>query len=713
MSIQAASGEDLQNVGLKSSTDLELVAPGLLVSDSVGYTQVYIRGVGNSIFVGADPSVATYIDDVPRIYGSNFANFVGVERVEVLKGAQGGLYGRNATGGVINIITQQPNTDKFSGTARACYGEMGTYSIAANANVPLSDTIALNVSAQRDAHQAYIDNTATDNPYPPAMFPGGSAVGNAAATAAYLNSGVHAPLGLNRQSVSSLNGKLLFKPVDDFRITLAADWGNKTDDNGNAFRNLTPAYDQAVLGGYLNAFLGANPAFPTGFIQGSNKDFTSSTGVAGAVDDLDWGGSATAVWNAPGVDLTSISAYRVNNSHLITELSGATVPLLEADIPIQRHYWYQELRATSSGSGPWHFLGGGTYLKTHFSSSSYTGFFNVISAHLASTVDEVENYSVYGQAGYDFTHALNLTASGRWVHENNVATYSFPPTPNASTLTEQKFLPSATLSYQFEQGGNTYVRWARGFKSGGINPVSSPTVFPDPNADGGIFQGEQVDTYELGYRAPLLDRTVEITSAVFYNDYKNLQVAAHARPAYAQIIEAIVNAGTARTYGVEGGITWRVMRPLTLGLNAGYLNAKYKTFQIAANNPVLEPFDLSGQTMPNSPTTQVSFTGRLDQPLPGDRIRLVGNVVISHISSVIFSQSGLPGVLPDAVGPAYWLANLRAGIKTSDDKFEVALFINNVTNAAYYTYGSSAAATGTIVNWGNPRVIGGEVALHF
>jgi outer membrane receptor protein involved in Fe transport len=117
--------------------------------------------------------------------------------------------------------------------------------------------------------------------------------------------------------------------------------------------------------------------------------------------------------------------------------------------------------------------------------------------------------------------------------------------------------------------------------------------------------------------------------------------------------------------------------------------------------------------MPNSPTTQVSFTGRLDQPLTGDRFRLVGNVVISHISSVIFSQSGLPGVLPDAVGPAYWLANLRAGIKTADDKFEVALFINNVTNAAYYTYGSSAAATGTIANWGNPRVIGGEVALHF
>jgi len=87
--------------------------------------------------------------------------------------------------------------------------------------------------------------------------------------------------------------------------------------------------------------------------------------------------------------------------------------------------------------------------------------------------------------------------------------------------------------------------------------------------------------------------------------------------------------------------------------------------------------------------------------------------VVSHISSVIFGQSGLAGVLPDADGPAYWLANLRAGVRTSDDRFEAAIFVNNLTNAAYYTYGSSAAATGTIVNWGNPRVVGGELTLHF
>ncbi len=711
MSIQAESAEQLQESGIKDSTDLELLTPGLLVSDSVGYTQIYVRGVGNSIFVGADPSVATYIDDVPRIYGSNLANFVDVDRVEVLKGAQGGLYGRNATGGVVNVITEQPTTDKFSALVRGSYGEHDTYALAGTANIPVTDKVALHLAIQHNAHDPYVNNTAPAVPYTAAMFPGGSAFGDAATTAGFLNSGVKPPRGFNRQDFSAGAGKLLILPTDNLKITLAADYSHKADDNGNGFLNVTPAFDQVLVGGFLGS-IGATPVLPPGFIQGSNSKFTGSQGIDGVVSDVDWGESGTIVWSLPGVDLTSITADRVNNTHLLTELGGTTVPLLEADVSIHREYFYQELRAVSTFDGPWHLLGGATYLQTHFSSHTFFDLFHVIATPLAAGTDSIENWSTYVQAGFDLTSRLNLTASGRYVHENNLATYSIPPTPAPSSLSEDKFLPSATLSYKFDQGGNVYARWARGFKSGGINPVSSPTVFPDPQADGGIFSGEEVDTYEIGARAPLFDRRVEVTSAVFYNNYKNLQVAAHSRPAYAQIIEAIVNAGTARTYGVEGSISWRVIPPLTLGLNAGYLNAKYKTFAIPASNPVLEPFDLSGTTMLNSPNTQYSFTANLDQPLNG-RLDLIGNVLVSHTSEVIFSQSGLTGVLPPAVGPSYWLTNLRAGVKTPDDKIEVVVYANNVGNAAYYTYGSSAASSGTILNWGNPRIIGAEATLRF
>jgi iron complex outermembrane receptor protein len=123
LSLEAFAGERLQESGISRISDLQYATPGYIVSDSTGYQQIFIRGVGNALFVGADPSVATFIDDVPRIWGSLINDFADVERVEVLKGAQGGLYGRNATGGVMNIITRQPSTDRFQAKALVSYGE--------------------------------------------------------------------------------------------------------------------------------------------------------------------------------------------------------------------------------------------------------------------------------------------------------------------------------------------------------------------------------------------------------------------------------------------------------------------------------------------------------------------------------------------------------------------------------------------------------------
>jgi iron complex outermembrane receptor protein len=284
--------------------------------------------------------------------------------------------------------------------------------------------------------------------------------------------------------------------------------------------------------------------------------------------------------------------------------------------------------------------------------------------------------------------------------------------PTASTSsTEHKFLPSATLSYKLDGGGNVYARYARGFKAGGVNPVANPAFFPPGDTTGSVFGPEVVDTYEIGYRAPLFDHRVQITTAAFYNDYSGLQTPAHATPEHPEIILAIVNAGGARTYGAEGSATWRVNHAVTVGANVAYLNAKYKTF--AFTSDVLEHFDLSGQTMLNSPKWQLSFTGDVDQPI-NDQFRLVANTVISHLSSVIYQPSAVPALFPDATGDGYWLMNLRVGVRTTDDKYGVAVFANNLFNRGYVTYGSSSAATGgNVLTWGNPRIVGVEVAAKF
>jgi iron complex outermembrane receptor protein len=710
-SVQALSGQQLQDAGIRDLTNLQFVVPGYLPSLGSGYTQIFIRGIGNSVFVGADPSVATYIDDVPRIYGSMVNQLIDVDRVEVLKGAQGGLYGRNATGGVVNILTRQPQTDTFAANGLIDYGELKTFRAAGYVNIPMTDKIALSLAAERDSHDPYIRNISTAlAPYTGAMFPGGSILGTAQQTADYFNSGVRPSNGYDDQSFSAADGKLLIRPTDRFRVTLAADYAMKTDSEGGQLYQTVPANNQATLTGLLDLFTGANAQLPPGFLKGNDGKFTTSMGLPTPVNLIDYGTSATVVWNVPLVDLTSISAYRHQSTYYFTDLGADTVPVESVDVRNFKHFFYEELRAVSSSDGPFHLLGGATYLKNNFTGNTRAFVLNPLYTSPLTHVNTiVEDVSAYIQAGYDLTQLLSLTVSGRYIHETNDTHFTEPVAALASAV-ESKFLPSATLSYKLDHG-NVYARWARGFKAGGVNPVASPSVFPEPD-EGSVFGPEQVDTYEIGYRESLLNGKVQFTTAAFYNDYTGLQVSAHARPQYeSEIVLAIVNAGSARTWGIEETLQARVAAPLTLGVNAGYLNAEYKHFSLV-NNPVLADFNLDHSTMTNSPKTQLGLTAALDQPL-SDRLRLVGNVMETYVSRVVFGPSGNPGVLPLPEGPAYWLTNLRLGVRTSDDRYSIALFANNLFNRAYITQGTSVAATGNQLVWGTRRIVGGEITLRY
>ncbi len=718
LSIQAATGEQLQTSGIKQLTDLQFTTPGYNVSDSNGYTQIFIRGIGNAIFVGADPSVATFIDDVPRIYGSMVNNFVNVERVEVLKGAQGGLYGRNATGGVVNIITKQPSLDGVKGDMRLTYGTEGTFQAAAFVNLPITDTVAIALSGQRRYHKPYIENIAPENPYTAAMFPSGAflptgpsgafAANTPAQTAAFFNSGV------DRSDVAdedfwAFDGKLLLQPSDDVKIVLAADYSHKDDSNGNATWNQSPAYMQGVLAATFQS-VGITTNFPAGFVLGNPPKFKVQSAGPGFVFLEDYGFSGTVTFSLPTFDLTSITAYRQQETDFTLDLGANSVPLTAALVNNHKHYFYQELRAVSTFEGPLALIGGATYLKNKFKGATDVSLLAPFTSFaVARATDKVTNWSVYGQASYEFTDELTGTVSGRYIHEKNDAFFTLSSTPFGSK--EKKFLPSATISYKLGRG-NIYARWARGFKSGGINVVADVNAFQGSVRSGSVFDGETVDTYEAGLKTTFLDNRVQFTGSVFYNDYKDLQTAAHANAQFANtVILAIINAGTARTWGVEGSLQARVAEPLTVGVNAGYLNAKYKTFR-NTDPTVLDLFDLSGTRMINSPKFQASFTGNLDQPIT-EQFNLTGSLLVQRTSSVLWQVSGFPGVLPDSVGKGYWLTNARIGIRTSDKKYELALFANNLFNNAYTTYGNSNIGNSTQYAWGNPRILGVELSAKF
>jgi iron complex outermembrane receptor protein len=705
LSISAVSGKTLEATGLKDISSLAYDTPGLIASEGVGYTQLYIRGVGNGIFIGADPSVATFVDDIPRIYGSMVNSFIDVDRVEVLKGAQGGLYGRNATGGVVNIITRQPS-DQFGADGRISYGEHNTFDAAAYVNIALNDAIAWSASAQRQVHGFYVQNLATKDPLTAANFPGNP---NAASTAAFINEGSTPPPGTNNRDFLAVDSKLRVKFTDTLRLTFGGDYARKRDSDGNGWYNITPTQTAALLTG--SYYFGASttpPVFPGGL--GSHRgNWTSYTPTASAADITDYGVNATAVLSLPGVDLTSITSYRRNETYYENDTAGTSVPVL---VPyVDNHKWnaYQELRAISTADDRWHFVGGATYLRNEVASALQVLYINNPLFAPPGTVntDAVHSWSVYGQAGYDLTERLTLTGSLRYVHETNNAHF-LEPTVSWAALVGKKALPSATLSYKVNDG-TLYVRYAKGFKTGGVNPGVPPSDFV--GGVGSAFGPEEVDTYEAGLRAPFFNNEVQLTTAVFYNKYKGLQTITNGDANHLYITQALINAGSARTYGAEGSVTWRVARPLTLGVNVGYLNAKYETFELGANPNGLSPFDFSGQTMLFSPEWQGSVNATVDQPLTA-KLDLTGNLLWSYISRTIFFNSAIAPYIPDPVQPGYSLTNLRIGIQTSDQRFGVALFVNNLFNKGYTVFGASSAL-GDQLTWGNPRIVGGEITMKY
>jgi iron complex outermembrane receptor protein len=199
---------------------------------------------------------------------------------------------------------------------------------------------------------------------------------------------------------------------------------------------------------------------------------------------------------------------------------------------------------------------------------------------------------------------------------------------------------------------------------------------------------------------------VQFTSAVFYNDYKGLQIARAGNAANPQVTNAILNAGTARTYGAEASITWRVAPPLTVSANIGYLNARYKKASYPGS-PVVDPFNADGNHMALAPEWQGGASIDFDQPI-SNSLRLKANVLYSYVGKYNHQYEEDPML----VQKGYSLVNLRAGVATIDDNVGLYVFANNVFDK-YYTIFATKNSMGVLTTEGPPRVIGGTLEFKF
>ncbi|MBO9499091.1 MAG: TonB-dependent receptor [Novosphingobium sp.] len=551
---------ELTTSGVINSLDLPRVAPGLTTSPTTAnsFFIPYIRGVGsNSPATGNDSSIAVYIDGVYQSDKSaNILEFNSIERMEVLKGPQGTLFGRNATGGAINIVTRQPEF-KFGGSAEASYGRFDQWVAKGYVTGPLSDSLAFNASYQHSGGGDFATNTGT-------RYPGKFG-------------------GTNGDSV---DGKLLFRPSSAFEATIGVMYMDRTTSNLNS--NLNPAAGTTPVGVLVGGAF--DPV--TYQYKGSPNEFGVKAFRATGKMRYAFG----------GVDLVSITGYVHTKVISKLDYDGTSAEFFYFDEIQGVNDFSQEVQLLSTGSGPLQWVVGGYYFDGKaqirplniIQSADYNASFAQIAATPGGTATSVRTtgntraLAGYGQATYAITPTTKLTGGLRYSSERRDYNFAVQGvgqiaagfySPTLITLvsdarpakTFDKLTWRLALDQQFAPDVMGYVSYNRGFKSGTYN-MNDFTPGQQP------VNPEKLDAYEVGVKSRFADRMVQLNLAAFYYDYSNIQLDIITAGGGTGGTTQLQNAASETIYGLDLDMIVQPTRDLQLRASGSLLHAKYDDF---------------------------------------------------------------------------------------------------------------------------------------
>lgn len=546
ISLQSFSSDILEQRAVSSTEDLTTVVSGLVVQQSGARPALFLRGVGNNS-ANTTPSILTFVDGVYQPFGFS-TDLENVERVEVLKGPQGTLFGRNATGGVIQIITRPPS-EEASARAEIGYGNYRTIDAAAYITGGLARGVAMDLSMRyRDQGNGFGTNVATGKD----------------------------AFDANR---ATLRSRIRAELSDDTAVTVAGDYSRVRQMLGSVF-NPAFGYGTLFVDGALRRFGGSY--FPGDYDVNSN---------ASGLRTYEWGGSLTLETGFSGLTMRSITAYRRGSERAVIDSDGG--PTTGVHIVINRTprtSFTQELQLLSSDDGPLQWVAGVFYYRGKLVSDPF-GFFGSgaeaifrlpaggrITANAADIADSIAGYA---QATHKFSTGTKLTLGGRYTVEKRSTTgivrINGVEVAGRGGKLELKFKEPTwrvALDQDITSKVMIYGSISRGFNSGYFNSASvggfaSETVNPRVNP-------EFLTAYETGMKADLLDRRLRVNISAFRYDYKGLQ-----QQIYEFGTTKTINAGAARIKGVDLEVTARPVSSLTLSLAGSYLDAKYRSYPLA------------------------------------------------------------------------------------------------------------------------------------
>jgi iron complex outermembrane receptor protein len=695
IAITAIAAADLTSRGVKNVQDLEGLAPATQFQTNQNDSlNVSIRGITtNNVQIVGDTAIAYNYDGVPVIHSvGQPAGLFDMDRIEILRGPQGTLYGRNSTGGAINFITHPPVLNEDDAEFSATYGNYALVDVAGMANVALGSALALRTDVQYTKHSSYTGD------------------------------------GFNDQDTKSARVSALYDPGSIFRIELGADY-SKQGGQGAGFSACPPGSGQAgpalaISGGPVLipnycANFSWNPYHST--LRDSHTDLSF-------VDIDNYGIHAEVDVDLPFGTLTYIPGYRdVKQSALSLGISTFTSPLAGGDyvhvgndiVDDKNHTITQELRLGSPSESTLKWVAGIFYLhddvKDYRDSLSNLPIEGPLTPGIrafdqgrqALTTD---SYAGFTQATYPIVDAVRITGGLRYTKDReessgvtNVinADGSILPVPAAGSLSFDKVTWRAGIDADIAAHSLLFGTVSTGYKAGGFNPGIQPSLFP----------AETITAYELGIKNDFLDRTLRLNLTAFYYDYKNYQFEFFGNidvpnPAGGAplIIQQTVTAPAAKVTdkGVELETVYRPWTDSTLSLNASYLDATFSEFSYQGQ-------DYSGNSLPFAPKATVS--GAIEQIFHlASGGRLVGRLSSLYNSRQFAYFYSAPG----SVQGAYTRTDASLAYEPTSSKLTVTGWARNLENDYHMTqYLTQSPFNPTVALVGAPRTYGVTIDVKF
>lgn len=697
VALTSLSGKELEDRGIKNINSLQYQVPNLEIDPQYGSGNPLfrIRGIGLKDYGTNNTStVGVYIDEVAFPFPVQTQGLLfDLERVEVLRGPQGTLYGRNSTGGAINFITRKP-TKTFESEIKASYGSYNSSNLQGFVSGPLTDTLRGRLSLSTEQGGAWQKNRDT-----------GQKLGD--------------------KDLSAARGQLEWDANPDLTFNLSLTYGKDQSESRGArlYRGLVPG---AAFGGGYSPIGAENDHRATGWSL--TPAFAAATGLkVGQKPQRDNDSSGAALTTNWVLDehllLTSVTAYNSLKRREFIDWDSSVIPQSDEYFKTDIGVFSQELRLASVDNPFFNWVAGVYYSKEKLDEKFYSDFTaNLGYATLTKYKQNAQTVSAFGQGTFALTDKLSLVAGLRQEHEErNLDNFSsgyllYPTRPNLigttffpesdRTLSTNELSAKLALEYRPAASHLLYASISRGVKSGGFTTYNSPKAEQiDP------FKPEKLLAYEVGFKSDL-SQALRVNGSLFFYDYRDQQYQSQVfiNP-IVRNVGRLTNIPKSQIWGAELELQWEPLRGLRIGQFAGYKEGKYIKFEgldVAATraNGYTTPVynDFAGNKLTNFP--KISYGGSLAYTLDLDRFLVTAQTDYAFHDELTASDKALST-------EAYWLANARLAVAPRGEKWEVALYARNVFDKKYDLYHGSFLSNAQIAHAGDPRTIGLETRYAF